>query len=196
MKRSAALLALVVLPVLGFIPTAHALGAGICTISGTIRFSTSPQIPTQGTWHIETGVIECRGLFNRVERILGPGSFSGSGFYGTMAPNHGGACLHQVGSGTVDYRIPTSEQDVHLIEPQTFVLAGAGSFTTPTLKGTFQVSPPYDGEGVCLTKPLSRAVFLAEAAMVRHPGIFWDGSESRIRRRWPSRWPGVAPSEL
>ena len=167
MKRSLPLLSgLVVSSLLGFAPPADALGAAVCTVSGTINFVPSPQTPARGGWSIEPAVMECRGLFRSWERILGPGSFTGSGSY-NAAPDGRGACLHHVGSGTVDYRIPTSEQDVHMIEPHDFVLAGSGSFITPTLRGTFQVMPPYDGEGDCVTKPVTKALFLAEAVMVR-----------------------------
>jgi hypothetical protein len=45
-------------------------------------------------------------------------------------------------------------------------LVGAGVFDTPTLHGPFQVSPPYDGD--CLTKPVSRASFVAQVLLYRH----------------------------
>lgn len=44
-------------------------------------------------------------------------------------------------------------------------MAGTGAFSTPTLRGTFQVTPPYDGD--CQTTPLTKALFFAEASMVR-----------------------------
>jgi hypothetical protein len=166
-KRSVALgVALFVLSLLAQTPPAGAVGAGVCTISGTISFTPSPQTPTQGGWSIEPAVIDCYGVFNKRERILGGGSFTGSGTY-TTAPGGRGACLQHVASGTVDYMIRTSEQDVHVVEPQAFVLAGAGSFTSPTLQGTFQLTPTHDGEGQCLTEPVTRAFFLAEGLMVR-----------------------------
>ncbi len=65
----------------------------------------------------------------------------------------------------VNYWIFTSEADVHLSEPQSFVLAGVGTFSTPTLRGTFKVSPPSDGD--CVTKPVTRALFIAQASVVR-----------------------------
>ena len=168
MKLSLPLLTgMVVSSVLGLAPPAEALGAAVCTVSGTITFAPSSQTPTRGGWSIEPAVMECRGLFRGWERIQGPGSFTGSGSY-EAAPDGRGTCLHHVGSGTVDYMIPTSEQDVHMIEPHAFVLAGGGAFTTPTLRGTFQVMPPYDGEGDCVTKPLTKALFLAQGVMVRH----------------------------
>jgi len=166
--RSAALLlaGLVLAPIFGSAPRAEAAGAAGCTISGTITFRSAPSAPREGVWAIDPAVIDCHGLFNTWERILGPGSFTGSGTF-TMAPHGGGACLQHIGSGTVDYRIPTSEQDVHLIEPQTFALAGAGSFRTPSLGGTFQLAQLQDGESDCMTQPVTRAVFVAQALMVR-----------------------------
>ena len=148
-------------------PAAEATGVGVCTVSGTITFSPSAPAPAEGRWDISPAVIECRGLFNTVERILGPGSFAGSGF-SRAVPSAGGNCVRELGTGTVDYWIPTSEQDVHLIEPHSFVLAGAGGFTTPTLRGSFEI-PLYDGR--CVTAPATRALFLAEVTLVRPP---WD----------------------
>ena len=160
---------LAVLSLLGFAPPADALGVGVCTISGTINFSPSPQTPTHGGWSIDSAVIDCRGLFRSWDRILRPGSFTGSGSYSTGSDD-GGACVHRVGSGTVDYMIHTSEQDVHMVEPHDFVVAGAGTFITPTLSGTFQVVPPYNGEGDCLIKPMTPAAFfLAQVVMARVP---------------------------
>lgn len=160
--------ALFLLSLLAAAPPAGAAGAGVCTISGTITFSPTPQTPTQGGWTIEPAVIDCHGVFNKRERILGGGSFTGSGTY-TTAPGGRGTCLHHAASGTVDYRIRTSEQDVHVVERQDFVLAGVGSFTTPTLQGTFQVTPTLDGEGEghCLTESVMKAFFQAEGLMVR-----------------------------
>ena len=158
---------LVLLPMLGSVPPADAAGVAACTITGTITFSSSAApAPREGVWTIDPAVIDCHGMFNTWERILGPGSFTGSGTF-TMAPHGGGACLQHVGSGTVDYRIPTSEQDVHLVEDQSFALAGAGSFRTPSLGGTFQLAPPHDGERNCMTEPVTRALFVAQALMVR-----------------------------
>lgn len=150
---------------LAWAPPAGAVGAGVCTISGTINFTPTPQAPAHGGWSIEPAVIDCHGVCNKRERILGGGSFTGSGTYTTAAGQ--GTCLHHVASGTVDYMIRTSEQDVHVVEPQAFVLAGAGSFTTPTLQGTFQLTPTHDGEGQCVTEPVTKAFFLAEGLMVR-----------------------------
>ena len=41
----------------------------------------------------------------------------------------------------VDYWIPTEKQDVHVKEPYAFLLAGAGVFTTPTLRGSSRSRP-------------------------------------------------------
>jgi hypothetical protein len=172
-KRFFAVLAgLVLWPQVAFVPSAQATGAGACTISGTINFTSSPLTPTQGAWNIEPAVIQCYGQFRPWGRMLGPGSFAGSGVYATPPTASGaasGACAPHIGSGTVDYMIPTSEQDVHLIEPQSFFMAGAGSFTTPTLKGIFQVGPINDGDEGCLAQPVSDAVFLAQVVLLRPP---------------------------
>jgi hypothetical protein len=164
MKRSLVSLGLAVLPIVAAVPTAEATGVAGCTITGTIDFSPSSATSTLGSWSIEPAVIECRGLFRSRARILGPGSFAGSGTYSALLAGSGN-CLHHTGSGTVHYRIPTTEADVHLTEPQSFVLAGAGVFSTPSLRGTFQVAPPYSGD--CMTKPVTKALFVAEASMVR-----------------------------
>jgi hypothetical protein len=147
-------------------PTAHAGGFAACTITGTIKFCPSSDNRMQGAWNIDPAVIDCRGIFSvrGRQRILRPGSFSGSGTYAAL-PIDSGTCLHHVGSGTVDYWLFTSEADVHLKEPQSFVLAGAGTFSTPILRATFQVTPPSDGDWV--TRPVTEALLVAQAAMVR-----------------------------
>jgi hypothetical protein len=143
-------------------PSAEASGAAVCTISGTISFA--PSSASQGVWRISPAVISCQGLFRGYERIVGGGSFSGFGSY-TAQPGGSGTCLHHAGLGTVDYTIQTTETDVHIQEPHEFVLAGAGAFVTKTLKGTFQVTPPYEGD--CVTKPMTKAFFVAQGVMVR-----------------------------
>jgi hypothetical protein len=151
------------LPLVGFAPAAEATGAAGCTITGTITFSHSAN-SAQGAWRIDPAVISCHGLFNGYERILGPGRFTGAGSY-TALPGGSGTCLHNVGSGTVDYTFPTTGADVHLVEPNNYTLAGIGTLTSPSLRGTFQVTPPYEGD--CVTKPIAKAFFLAQATLVR-----------------------------
>lgn len=158
------LLALGPLTLLGFSPPAVATGAGICTISGTIRFAQSELAATEGQWSIGPAVISCQGLYNGYERILGPGDFAGAGTY-TAFPDGSGACLHSVGSGTVEYGFPTTAYDIRLVEPQNYTLVGVGAFTTPSLRGTFEVTPPYEGD--CVTKPVTQALFVAQASLVR-----------------------------
>lgn len=163
-RRSVALLAgLALAAFLAPVPAAEAHAKGVCTISGTITFRPSPLAQSGGQWSISPGVIDCRGLFYGWERILGPGSFTGSGSYEAV-PSGGASCLRQLGSGTVDYWIPTSWRDVHLTEPHSFVLAGAGVFTTPSLRGTFQI-PPYEGN--CVSAPVTRGMFLAQVTLIR-----------------------------
>ena len=161
MKRSfvAELVCLTLASFLTAVPAAHASAAGVCTISGTINFA--PSASPQGRWEISPGVIECRGFFSG-NPMIGPGSFVGSGSY-TAVPS-GAGCLEQLGSGTVDYWITTTEQQVHLIEPHSFILAGAGPFTTPTLRGTFQI-PLYDGN--CVATPRTTTLFLAQVTLAR-----------------------------
>jgi hypothetical protein len=165
MKRTLAwVMALASLPLVGSVPAAEATGGAACTITGTITFLHPPDTATEGTWTIEPAIISCNGLFNGYERILGPGKFTGSGSY--RAPAGGsGTCLRNVGSGTVDYTFPTTASDVHLVEPNEYTLAGVGALSSPSLKGTFQMTPPFEGD--CVTKPITRALFLAEASLVR-----------------------------
>ena len=172
MKRSVLLvLGLLMWPLAGSTPVAEATGAGACTISGTMTFRTASLGAQEGSWAIEPAVISCQGLYNAYERILGPGEFSGSGTYttlpgppkGTEAPN---SCVHNSGFGTVDYTVLTAGYDVHLTEPQDYTLNGAsGTFNTTSLHGTFQVLPPYDGD--CMSTPVTKAFFVAQAALVR-----------------------------
>ena len=165
MKRSVAVvMGLLLLPLAGVVPTAEATGGGACTITGTITFARSAADSRGGVWTIDPAVIQCQGLYNGYERFIGPGSFSGTGSYTALAPGDG-TCLNHVGSGIVDYKVATSGYDIHLVEPQNYALAGAGAFTTPSLRGTFQVTPPYEGD--CVTKPVTRALFVAEATLVR-----------------------------
>jgi hypothetical protein len=149
-------------------PPAHALAAGACAITGTIVFTPSSADAGHGAWRIGPAVIKCRGPFRipHPEQMNGDaGEFTGVGSYEAM-PSGDGHCLRQLGAGTVDYWIRTEEQDVHVKEPHAFVLAGAGLFTTPTLRGTFQ-TPLYEGN--CLTAPVTRAMFLAQVTLVRTP---------------------------
>jgi hypothetical protein len=160
--------ALTLLSLLGFPPPAGALGAGVCTISGTISFSPSPQTPMHGGWGIDPAVIESRGLFRSWDRILRPGPFTGSGSY-SIGRGNSGPCLHHAGRGTVDYMIHTAEQDVHIVEPHDFVVARGGTFMTPTLSGTLQVVPPSDGQKDCLTTQVTKAFLFAQVVMTRFP---------------------------
>ena len=167
MKRPIAwVVGLLLLPLIGVVPTAHAMGTAACRISGTIDL-----VPTsttgQGRWMIEPGVINCEGLFRAKRMITGPGKFSGSGTYDEASPG-AGPCLHIVGTGQVDYTVPTFDADNRIQEQQDFVLAGAGAFATPSLRGSFQVVPPYEGN--CLSKPV-KGTLVAEAVLVRLNGL-------------------------
>jgi hypothetical protein len=178
MKRPLAVLAgLLMLTFVGPAPTAEAVGVGECLISGTIRFT--PSASSAGAWEINPAVIQCQGMFNFVssprnrkgvgETFDGKGQqFRGSGSYQTV-PSSNGGCLHELGEGTVDYYLATVNQVVHMKEKNTFLLAGAGTFTTPTLYGSFQIS---QHDSRCLTGPATTAFFLAEVTMVRTTGIW------------------------
>jgi hypothetical protein len=157
---------LVALPFVGYAPTAEAAGGAVCSISGTINFFPAPA--TQGRWAVDPAVINCQGLFRATERIIGPGRFAGSGTY-TETPAGSGTCMHHVGTGNVDYMIPTSEADIRIKEPHDFVLAGGGAFVTPSLRGSFQITPPYEGD--CVAKPVTRATFIAQALLLRWNGL-------------------------
>lgn len=165
MKRLVVLAGLMVVPLVGFVPAARA-GAATCTISGTISFSPPEATATRGEWRIAPGAIRCYGLHKGPEYFLGQGPFAGSGSY-TVLSSGSGACLHQVGEGTVEYAVPTSgpNPSFQAREPHRFVMAGAGTFTTPSLRGSFTVAPPYEGD--CLTKPVTRATFVAQAVLFR-----------------------------
>lgn len=160
-------------------PAARAVGAGVCTISGTIRFQAAPGAADRGVWNINPAAIQCRGMFNFVSSPrygYGVGEqfdgnqqqFSGSGSYQTV-PSADRGCLHELGEGTVDYWITTVNQDIHMVEKNAFHLAGAGTFTTPTLYGSFQI-PLHEGQ--CLSEPATTALFLAEVTAVRTTGIW------------------------
>jgi hypothetical protein len=176
-KRSVALLAVMTLAAfLAVTPAADAVGTGACSISGTIRFTPSPTTPDHGAWNIEPAVIQCRGVFNLFgapasgigfgEHMTGVGQpFIGFGSYTTVPGTKG--CLHELGNGTVEYFLQTDWQDVHMQEPNSFRLAGVGSFTTPTLYGSFQI-PLHESN--CVSEPATTALFLAEVTMVRTTG--------------------------
>jgi hypothetical protein len=170
MRRPVAFLAVLVLTALGFVaapPAAEAVTVGVCTISGTIAFTPSAAGADHGAWAIDPAVISCRGPFRfpHAEQMNGQeGSFSGTGSYTTVQAGQG-HCFRQLGSGTVDYWIKTEEQDVHIQEPHEFVLAGAGLFTTPTLRGSFEVL----NEGNCLNGPVNRAAFQSQVTVIRVP---------------------------
>lgn len=176
-RRSVAVWAGLALAVLGTpAPPAGATAAGACAITGTIMFTPSAAGPEQGSWIIGPAVIKCRGPFRipHPEQMSGEaGEFSGVGSYRAV-PSGDGHCLRELGTGTVDYWVKTEEQDVHVKEPHSFLLAGAGLFTTPTLRGTFQV-PVYEGN--CLTGPVNRAMFLAQVTLIRVPGPEYIGPD-------------------
>jgi hypothetical protein len=163
-KRIVAVLAVVVMPVLGFSSTADAIEEGACTISGTITFAS--QTASAGAWTIGPAVIDCQGIVAARRLITGRGPFRGAGTFAALAPGDS-ACLRQAGTGTFDYKIPTTAGDIVISEPENHTLAGIGVFNTPRLHGSFQVAPPYEGD--CATKPISRATFLAQVVLYGYP---------------------------
>ena len=171
MGRPAAVLAGLALALfLAPAPAAEAVGAGVCSIGGTINFVPTGGSPTEGNWSISPGSIQCRGQYNTKELMLRYGSFSGEGSY-TSLPAAEGSCLRQLGTGDVDYWITTEKQDIHVREPHAFVLGGAGAFTTPTLRGVFQLIS-YEG-GQCLTGSVTRVSFSAQVSLFRESASDW-----------------------
>jgi hypothetical protein len=163
-KRFLAALAVVVMPVVGFTSTAGAIEEGACTLSGTITFSS--QGGGGGVWNIGPAVIDCQGIAAARRLITGRGPFRGSGTFTSLAPGDNG-CLRQSGTGMFDYRLPTTAGDIIVDEKEAHTLAGVGVFNTPRLHGTFEVAPPYEGD--CVTKPFSRATFLAQVVLYGYP---------------------------
>ena len=161
-KRFVAVLALLVLPVLGLTPEAGAVGYGACTITGTMTFAAGTE--SVGTWTIGPAVLDCQGLIAGRRRITGRGPFQGSGSFAALPAGDG--CLRQSGTGTIEYRIPTSAGEILVSEPWAHTLAGAGVVNTPTLHGLWQVTP---AGGDCLTKPVTKATFVAEVVLYRYP---------------------------
>src|SRR5258705_1875946 len=164
-RRFVTVLALVALPVLGFSSTAGAIEEGACTISGTISFSS--QAPSTGVWTIGPAVIDCQGIVAARRLITGRGPFRGSGSFAALAPGDSG-CLRQAGSGTLEYKIPTTAGDIVITEPANHTLAGIGSFNTPRLHGTFQGTPPHEEGGRAERK--DRAQFLDGEGSFGQPG--------------------------
>jgi hypothetical protein len=168
MHRSVAVLAGLALAILvGPAPPAGAVGAGVCTIGGTINFS--PTSETAGNWDIDPATIACRGQYNTKELMMRYGSFTGAGSY-TSLPSVQGSCLRQLGTGSVDYWITTEKQDIHVKEPHAFLLTGVGAFTTPTLRGVFQM---VSYEGDCLTDSVTKASFQAQVSLFRESLADW-----------------------
>jgi hypothetical protein len=164
-RRILLLLATLAPSLVGSVPPAHGLGGGACVITGTISFSppsTAAPPAEAGAWSIGPGQIECNGAIKGY-RIFGTGAFTGSGTY-TAIPAAGGPCLHHVGTGMVEYYVRSGAMVFHVREAKRFVLAGAGEFNTPSLRGSLQLFPPYEGD--CLTKPVTRALFAAQGMMI------------------------------
>jgi hypothetical protein len=183
-RRILLLVVIVATSVVSFVPAASGLGGAACVISGTITFmppAAEAAAGSAGTWDIGPGQIQCNGIINGY-RIWGTGSFTGSGSYTTL-PAAGSTCahlVHHVGMGNVDYLMRSAAMLFRMRETKRFVLAGAGEFSTPSLRGAMQLLPPYDGD--CVTKPITRATFVAQARYLRTEPLFLpvtDGSADR-----------------
>ena len=169
MKRILAVIALFVLPAIGLPAPAHAVGYGACTVVGTITFVEADALASTGTWSIGPAILDCQGVIGKRARIIGRGPFRGHGTFTAVAPA-GGGCLRQTGTGSVNYEIPTATGTIKVEEAETHTLVGAGALETPSLHGTFQVPPPYQGD--CVSKPVSKASFVAELVLIRNPREF------------------------
>ena len=179
-RRILLLIAGVATSVVGFVPAASGLGGAACLISGTITFAPpSAEAPAgPGAWNIGPAQIQCNGIINGY-RIWGTGPFTGSGTY-TALPAAGSACghlAHHVGMGNVDYLMRSAAMLFRVRETKRFVLAGAGEFSTPTLRGALQLLPPYDGD--CVTKPITRATFVAQGRYLRTEPFFLPVTDGR-----------------
>lgn len=166
MKRIVAVLAFVVLPVTAFTSPAQAVGYGACTIVGTMTFSTKTQ--SSGTWAMRPAILDCQGIIGKRARIIGRGPISGEGSYSLLSSGDG-TCL-QSGTGKVQYEIPTASGLIKVNESASHTLAGVGLFDTPSLHGSMQLPPPYDED--CVTKPVTRAMFVAQVLLYRYPREF------------------------
>ena len=184
-RRILLLSAMVATSVVGFVPAASGLGGAACVISGTITFAppaTAAAAGSPGTWDIGPGQIQCNGIINGY-RIWGTGHFSGSGTYTTL-PVAGSTCghlVHHVGTGDVDYLMRSAAMLFRVRETKRFVLAGAGEFSTPSLRGAIQLLPPYEGD--CVTKPITRATFVAQGRYLRTEPLFLPVADGGAERR-------------
>lgn len=169
-SRTILMLAALAPSIVGVAAPADALGGAACTITGTIMFEPPTTAAGSGMWHVGPGQIQCNGVTNGY-RIFGSGPFTGSGTY-TGLPVGTGSCLPHIGTGTVDYVIRSGAMEFRMRETKRFVLAGAGEFTTPTMRGSLQLMPPYEGD--CATTPVTRATFIAQGFLV-HREAFTRG---------------------
>jgi hypothetical protein len=184
-RRIVLLGAVVATSVVGFVPAASGLGGAACVISGTITFTPPPsEAPagSPGAWNIGPGQIQCNGIINGY-RIWGTGPFTGSGTYTSLpvADSTCGHLVHHVGVGNVDYLMRSAAMLFRVRETKRFVLAGAGEFTTPTLRGALELLPPYDGD--CVTKPITRATFVAQARYLRTEPLYLDETDGSADSR-------------
>lgn len=184
-RRILLLMAVVTTSVGGFVPAASGLGGAACVISGTITFTppvAGAVMGSPGAWEIGPAQIQCNGMINGY-RIWGTGPFSGSGTF-TSLPVASDTCahlVHHVGTGNVDYLMRSAAMLFRMRETKRFVLAGAGEFSTPSLRGAIQLLPPYDGD--CVTKPITRATFVAQGRYLRTEPLFLPVTDGSAEHR-------------
>ena len=82
-----------------------------------------------------------------------------------------------MGTGTVDYIMRTGAAVHRIRETKHFTLAGAGKFVTPSLRGSLALVPPFDGD--CVTKPVTRATFVAQGALPKTAPFFLPAEPRR-----------------
>src|SRR2546430_9250912 len=124
-------------------PSADALAAGACAITGTIAFTPSASSAERGAWEIGPAVISCRGPFRapHPEQMSGEaGSFSGIGSY-TAVPSGGGHRPMQLRTGNLDYADNNEGEDVHLKGPPPLLPDSAPRFLPPATPGPIQHPP-------------------------------------------------------
>src|SRR5688500_8060054 len=151
-------------PLVVLAPQAGAVGAGTCTISGTVAFEPPTGPYLRGVWTIRPGAIDCKGVYKGVDYFIGQGPFTASGTY-TVLPSGTGSCIHQVGGGSVDYTFVTNVGWYHLTHTSDFVLDEAGKSATPSMNGSSVFPPPYEGDSI--TTPVTRATFVAQVLLAR-----------------------------
>ena len=162
-------------PFIATVPPAEAIGGAACTISGTMNFFPPTPGSAEGRWRIAPGAISCQGALNGYH-FYGQGPFFGEGTY-TGLPAGPGSCLHYLGEGTVDYVMRTGAMVHRIREAKHFTFAGAaGTFMTPSLRGSLVMGPPFQGN--CVTEPVTQATFVAQGLLPKTAPFFLPVEDS------------------